>query len=210
MLTTTPINRPLFLVGWILAALCSLFIAGAFFHYPSDFGSVYGARANISGAPFGFILGAVTGLLFGLPQWILLRRFIRQARRWLLTTSIGLGIIHSLGDAFPFAQYLIGATVLGAVVMSVMQRRLLRGVVTQPNMWLVASIAGWVLGYLLAMRLLTASGLLLRPWEPNLGALQHAVFGSVQGLVYALITGTALMWQRRESSPVAAVEQSNA
>lgn len=197
----------IFLILWTLLTTISLALGGFIFHYPSDFGVTYGATANIAGAPFGFIMGAVSGLLLGLPQWMLLRHYIKNAKRWIVSTIIGIGIMHSIGDAFPFGQYLLGGTLLSAVVMSVMQKRILRDVLTQPNLWIIVTIIGWVAGYLLGMRLLYASGLLPRAWTPTLGATQHAVFGAVQGVVYAAVTGVIFLWLLPDRTNKSSVKQ---
>ena len=159
-----------FFILWIVLTTIGLALGGYIFHYPSDFGVTRGATANILGAPFGFIIGAVSGLLLGLPQWMLLRRYVENAKRWLLTTFIGLGVMHSIGDAFPFGQYLLGATVLSATLMSVMQWRILRDILTRPSLWIIVSIIGWTGGYLVGMWLLNETGLFPRAWTPTLSA----------------------------------------
>lgn len=186
-------NQVVFLSAWIFVTVSSLAFVGFSFHYPSDLPSNWDSTSNIGGAPFGFIIGAVSGLLLGSPQWILLRNQVKNARRWILTTTLGLGVMHSIGDAFPFGQYLLVATLFSAIVMGIMQRHILRDVLTQPNLWIIISIVGWVGGYLLSMSLLNATGLYPRAWTPTLGATQHAVFGAIQGVVYATVTGVSLL-----------------
>lgn len=184
----------IFLILWIVLTTISLALVGYIFHYPSSLPANWGTPYNISGAPFGFIIGAMSGLMLGVAQWVLLRRYIKNAKRWLLTTFIGLGVMHSIGDAFPFGQYLLGATILSAVLMSVMQWRILRDVLTRPSLWMTVNIIGWTGGYLIGIWLLNVTRLFPRAWTPTLGATQHAVLGATQGLVYAIVTGIVFVW----------------
>jgi len=107
----------------------------------------------------GGVVGAAFGTPFGLGQWLVFRRQIVHAGRWVSATAIGYATVFMLGatlipdravDWAPAAQIALGA-VLGAAVAfppSLLQWRLvLRRQVPGAGWWIAGSAFSWAVGF---------------------------------------------------------------
>ena len=140
------------------------------------------------------ISSAVMGALFGLAQWLVLRRFLPAMRAWVLATAIGyvlvfglIPLIHfdaipQLGGTFAFLMF--------GVVLGVAQWIVLRGRVSQAGWWIAISIAGWVLAFLL-IGAAYLSGLYVEPFD------MLAAF-----LVPTIVTGGGMLWLLRRTAHI--------
>lgn len=131
-------------------------------------------------------LGVVTGAaLVGVLQWLVLRRHLTGALRWLLCSLAGLVVvgivIFGVGAIDPGLGWIVGVSLFGTTV-GVLQWTLLRHQVSRAAWWIAASTAGWVVGL--------PFGDIGGP--PGLGA------------VYGAITATALVWALRQRQPAVA------
>jgi hypothetical protein len=129
----------------------------------------------------GYLGVAVGGILVGVLQWLVLRRFIARAGRWVLT-SLGAAavvgvVIFGVGLLNEEVGWLVGVGVFGTVV-GVLQWAVLRREVPWAGWWIVVSTVGWVVGLPL--------GDTLGP--PGLGG------------AYGVLTATTLVWLLREKS----------
>jgi hypothetical protein len=111
------------------------------------------------------VVGAAFGTPFGLGQWLVLRRQIEHAGRWMSATAIGYAAVFVLGVALipdgavdwaPAAQIALGA-VLGAAVAfppSLLQWLLvLRRQVPGAGWWIAGSAFSWAVGFAISFAL---------------------------------------------------------
>jgi hypothetical protein len=54
---------------------------------------------DLFAALIGFMFGAVSGLIIGSLQWLVLQAWMPNARVWVLLNVIGYGLVHALNDA---------------------------------------------------------------------------------------------------------------
>ena len=158
------------------------------------------------GFTFGFAWGgtllwgwAVTGVLLGVTQWLILQSIFSRAVWWLPLTSLGLGVGASAsflaGNAvFQAAGLTAAFAAIGGVVglaVGIMQWLLLRQHLSRTEWWILASIVGHSLGLVIGGNL---------PVGLPIGAT--SVFGpefaGVLGAVVGAITGAALVWLLRQ------------
>ncbi len=130
----------------------------------------------------GYLGVAVGGILIGVLQWLVLRRHLARAGRWVLA-SLGAAavvgiVVFGVGVVNADVGWLAGVSVFGTVV-GVLQWLVLRRRVPRAGWWVLASTVGWVVGMPL--------GDIVGP--PGLGA------------AYGAITGTALVWLLRQERP---------
>jgi hypothetical protein len=144
-------------------------------------------------AVVGFMVGAITGLVIGTLQWVVLRKVIPGAGWWVLATLMGVASVHAVGDtATGFVAFWMLALPSG-VVVGILQWLVLRRLGSNVRFWVVASAVGWFVGLISGMAIAEASGLMLLT-DPNGWVKQHSVVGSVTGAVVGMITGIALLW----------------
>jgi hypothetical protein len=121
-------------------------------------------------------LGVVTGaVLVGLLQWLVLRRHLSGALRWIPVNFAALAVvgivIFGVGTIDRDLGWILGVSLFGTMV-GVLQWALLRQQLSRAGWWILASTAGWIAGM--------PFGDLNGP--PGLGA------------VYGAVTATALVW----------------
>ena len=130
----------------------------------------------------GYLGVAVGGILIGVLQWLVLRRRLDRAYRWVLTNLGAVAVVgvvvFGVGVADADLGWIVGVSIFGTVV-GVLQWLVLRGQVPRAAWWVLASTVGWVVG----MPLGDLNG------PPGLGA------------AYGAITGTALVWLLRQKPP---------
>ena len=154
--------------------------------------------------PFVPFAGVVFGFPVGALQWLVLRRVVPDAGRWILVTGSAFGAawlvtlvlgFYVLGGALMIVAVAVGAAVLGCA-----QAALLRRWTSRARMWIPVSTAGWTVAaavLLFGPRTVPGvSGLAdrLATWAARFdtqSSLGEALLG---GLVAGVITGIALPW----------------
>jgi hypothetical protein len=130
----------------------------------------------------GYLGVAVGGILIGVLQWLVLRRHVTGAGRWVLASLGAVAVVgvvvFGVGVVNADLGWVGGVSVFGTVV-GVLQWAVLRRQVPRAGWWVLASTAGWVVG----MPLGDVNG------PPGLGA------------AYGVITGTVLVWLLRRRPP---------
>jgi hypothetical protein len=130
----------------------------------------------------GYLGVAAGGILGGVLQWLVLRRQITRAGRWVLA-SLGAAavvgvVIFGVGMVNADVGWVGGAVLFGTVV-GALQWLVLRRQVARAGWWVLASTVGWVVGMPLG-----------------------GIFGWLAlGAAYGAITGTALVWLLRQAPP---------
>jgi len=117
-------------------------------------------QGGISKALIPALVGAAFGAPFGIAQWIVLRRHLRLAGRWVTASTLGYAAVFLLGGLFfsgegaadlpPGRQVLLGALLGAAVAVppSGLQWLLvLRSQLTRAGSWIAASVFSWALGF---------------------------------------------------------------
>ncbi|HJW89463.1 MAG TPA: hypothetical protein VJ436_02355 [Anaerolineales bacterium] len=187
---------------WILANLIGFGFAGAFFHNfplaysPSNL-TRFGAFSLAPAIFGGLFFGAIPALLIGWSQRIVLRRYWPLSRWWILSASIGMGVMHFLSDGFENARDLSIAVLLGGLSVGAFQWLLLQPHLPLPGWWILANLIGWYLGWVIGIAILRSIGILYLPWVGGLEVKQHGILGVSAGLTSGLGTGLLLMWLLR-------------
>lgn len=150
---------------------------------------------GFSSALFLGLVGAAFGAPFGIAQWIVLRRHVQLAGRWVTASTLGYAAVFLLGGLFfsgegaavlpPGRQVLLGG-LLGAavaVIPSVLQWLLvLRSQLTRAGTWIAASVLSWAIGFAISFLLRIAVG------DPSF------VFGPI---VAVALSGMVMIWLLR-------------
>lgn len=127
----------------------------------------------------GYLGVAVGGLLIGVLQWLVLRRHVTRAIRWVLANLGAVAVvgvvIFGVGMVNANLGWYSGVSAFGTVV-GVFQWLVLQGQVPRAGLWVMASTIGWIVG----MPLGDMAG------PPGLGA------------AYGAITGLAMVWLLRQ------------
>jgi hypothetical protein len=138
--------------------------------------------------------GAITGLILGAAQWIVLRQMIAVSAWWIVATGLGLALglalsIALLGTSIELRTLIIRAALTGGI-LGISQWLLFRQYVAMAGWWAVVVMLGWVIGWTVTR----AAGVdLSRGWT---------VFGASGALVFAGLTGLALVWLLRHRLPL--------
>ncbi len=137
-----------------------------------------------------FVGVAVAGILVAALQWLLLRKRITGAVRWVLTSfgaaAVVGGVIFGVGGFGTDTAWILGTGVYGAVA-GILQWLILKPQIPRAGWWVLASTVGWVLGI----------------------PAGEAVGWNGLGAVYGVVTGTVLVLllrqKRRTAEPSPAV-----
>lgn len=129
-------------------------------------------------------LGVVTGgTLVGVLQWLVVRRYVTRAHRWVLVSMGAIAVvgvvIFGVGVVDPELGWISGVSLFGTMV-GVLQWVVLREQIPRAGWWVLASTTGWIAG----MPIGDSVG------PPGLGA------------TYGAITATALVWLLRQQQSV--------
>jgi hypothetical protein len=173
--------RVLIALAWILAVTVGLVAGGFVLHFPGSYGE---SQISVGAGVFGFLLGAVNGLLVGAVAALALRLGRGGATRLMGATALAIGVTHALNDSsstqLPFAlvQLVAGAATAGAFAWRFTERR--------PSALAVIGVA-WALGIVVAGWSGDRIGLPLT--ETGLGwAQDHGWDGLVTGVIWATAT----------------------
>jgi len=144
---------------------------------------------SIEGAATGAFAGALAGMVIGAAQWLVLRRYLSLEPWWIVATALGVAIGDGVGALLTgvgteIGDLLVTGLVTG-VAVGVSQWALLRGRVWGANLWLLAAVA-WPIGWTVT-------------WAVGVDVERsYAVFGSTGALVFAVITGLAMLLMLRD------------
>jgi hypothetical protein len=182
----------------------------------------------IIGLPLGFVFVAVAGWIIGVPddsillklgldnaaafvcivavvglmQWLALRRIVRRAGFWVLSSIIGFTISSSIHgvvcyvwgypdnlDHFPGTVVWAMAFVVGGTLAGVLQQRILRRHVRWSAWWVPASVAGWGLSMI---------GLGIPSFFPPNGRPFIVLPLVLASVLLGIVTGGTLIWLLRQ------------
>jgi len=117
-------------------------------------------QSGLSKALIPALVGAGFGAPFGTAQWIVLRRHLQRAGRWVTATALGYAAVFLLGGLFlsgevaadlPAGKQVLLGGLLGAAIAvppSILQWLLvLRTQISLAGIWIAASVLSWALGF---------------------------------------------------------------
>ncbi|MBA2344343.1 MAG: hypothetical protein H0V83_04620 [Rubrobacter sp.] len=140
---------------------------------------------SVDGAASGALAAALAGAVIGAAQWLVLRRYLRVGAGWVLSTALGVAIGDGVGALLTGAGTGIGDLLITGlstgVAVGLLQWALLRGHVRAAGLWAPVAAAAWPVGWTVT-------------WAVGVDVERgYAVFGSTGALVFAAITGVAML-----------------
>jgi hypothetical protein len=143
----------------------------------------------VEGAVSGALGGALAGAVIGAAQWLVLRRYLRVGPEWILATALGVGIGDGVGALLTGAGTGIGALLITGlatgVAVGLLQWWLLRGRLLRASLWTGAVAIAWPVGWTVT-------------WATGIDVERgYFVFGATGALVFAAITGLAMLLMLR-------------
>ncbi len=152
---------------------------------------------RLEAAIAGFFFGFIPALLIGFLQRLILRRHLSLSRWWIISVSVGMGLMHFLADGFENAHDLSLAVFLSGLLVGIIQWRLLRPQLSSAAGWIAAYGLGWFVGWLLGIAILDNTGLLHQSWVPGLDGQTHGILGLSVGGMVSLSPGLWWLWASR-------------
>ncbi len=145
---------------------------------------------SIEGVFEGAIGGALAGTAVGTAQWLALRGRLAMGAAWIPATALGLAVGDGVGAALTGAgteiQALLVVGLASGASVGILQWALLRRYVRGAGLWPAVVAAAWPLGWTVT-------------WAVGVDVERgYAVFGSTGALVFAAVTGAALLVGTRE------------
>jgi len=161
-----------------------------FLGFPIGGGLAVLAVGPVGGVASAAFVGILAGSAIGTAQWLVLRRRPGVGAFWIPATAIGLGVSNAIGVALTGAGTGIGSLlVTGAasgLVVGLLQWTLLRGYVRRAGPWPLAVAISWPLGWTVT-------------WAVGVDVERgYAIFGATGALVFAAITGAAMLLVLRD------------
>jgi hypothetical protein len=141
---------------------------------------------SVEGVLSGALAGALAGAVIGAAQWLVLRRYLRVGPEWVLAAALGVAIGDALGALLTGAGTGIGALLITGlatgVAVGLSQWALyLRGRLLLASLWPPVVALAWPVGWTVT-------------WAVGVDVERgYAVFGSTGALVFAAITGLAML-----------------
>jgi hypothetical protein len=142
---------------------------------------------SVEGAGSGALGGALAGAVIGAAQWLVLRRYprARVGPEWILATALGLALGDALGASLTGAGTGLGGLLVTGlatgVAVGLLQWRFLRDRLALASLWPPVVAIAWPLGWTVT-------------WAVGVDVERgYAVFGSTGALVFAAITGLAML-----------------
>jgi hypothetical protein len=146
---------------------------------------------SMEGVASGALGGALAGAVIGAAQWLVLRRYLRVGPEWVLVTALGVAIGDALGAVLTGANTGIGALLItglatGVAVGLLQWGLLLRGRLLRASLWPPVVAIAWPVGWTVT-------------WATGIDVERgYFVFGASGALVFAAITGLAMLLMLRE------------
>jgi hypothetical protein len=144
----------------------------------------------VDGAVSGALGGAIAGAVIGAAQWLALRGHLRVGPEWILATALGVAIGDALGALLTGAGTGIGALVVtglatGVAVGLLQWGLILRGRLPLASLWAPVVAVAWPVGWTVT-------------WAFGIDVERgYYVFGSTGALVFAALTGLAMLLMLR-------------
>ena len=140
---------------------------------------------SIDGAADSALGGAAAGMVIGVAQWLVLRGRLGMTPLWIAATTLGLALGDGVGAALTGAGTTIGdllvTGLISGVAVGLPQGALLGGRVRAPGSWPLVVALAWPLGWTVT-------------WAVGVDVgRDYAIFGSTGALVFAAITGAAML-----------------
>jgi hypothetical protein len=141
---------------------------------------------SMEGVVSGALGGALAGAVIGAAQWLVLRRYLRVGPEWVLATALGVAIGDALGALLTDAGTSIGALLIIGVATGVAVGLLqwglfLRSRLSLGSLWPPVVAIAWPVGWTVT-------------WAFGIDVERgYYVFGSTGALVFAAITGLAML-----------------
>lgn len=136
--------------------------------------------------------GAAAGVLIGTGQVIVLRRHVGMTGGWIFSTAVGLALGNTVGSVLNGGgTQTVDLLILGVtagIAVGVVQFALLREYLQRAILWPLVVTLAWPLGWLVTVSIGT---------NVRLG---YVVFESFGGLLFAALTGLALIFMVRASN----------
>jgi hypothetical protein len=144
---------------------------------------------SMEGAVSGALGGALAGAVIGAAQWLVLRRYLSVGPEWILATAFGLAIGDALGALLTGAGTGIGALLIiglaTGVAVGLLQWWILRGRLLRARLWPLVVAIAWPVGWTVT-------------WAFGIDVERgYFVFGSSGALIFAAITGLAMLLMLR-------------
>jgi hypothetical protein len=144
----------------------------------------------VEGAVSGALGGALAGAVIGAAQWLVLRRYMRVGPEWIVATALGVAIGDALGALLTRAGTGIGALLITGLVTGVAVGLLqwgfvLRSRLLRARLWPLVVAIAWPVGWTVT-------------WAIGIDVERgYYVFGSSGALVFAALTGLAMLLMLR-------------
>jgi hypothetical protein len=141
---------------------------------------------SMEGAVSGALGGALAGAVIGAAQWLVLRRYLRVGPEWVGATALGVAVGDCLGASLTGAGTRIGDLIIiglaTGVAVGLLQWGLgLRGRLLRASLWAPVVAIAWPVGWTVT-------------WAFGIDVERgYFVFGSSGALVFAAITGLAML-----------------
>lgn len=140
---------------------------------------------SIGGVVSAAAAGVLAGTVIGTAQWLVLRRRPGVGAFWVPATAVGLGVGDAVGAALTDAGTGIGSLVItgaaSGVAVGLLQWAFLRRHVRGAGLWPFVVAVAWPLGWTVT-------------WSVGVDVERgYAVFGATGALVFAAITGAAML-----------------
>jgi hypothetical protein len=156
---------------------------------------------------------AIVGAIFGVGQWLWLRKRMEKAAGWNLATTVGWFCVAVFAVAVPSPRNELPGWFLLApiVLLNVPQWLVLRRKCARANWWPAARLLGWIFGAGFVF-LGTLSGAIRRGFfgEPvgvfgfSSELLAWSFGGLLFGLGFSLATGVTMLWILQKPKEVGA------
>jgi hypothetical protein len=145
----------------------------------------------------GTVHTAVSGVVLGMSQWLVLRSRIEMAGRWIVATAIGSGLGGAVGFAASFAS---GASVIQpwallplGVALGVCQWLILRSQLARAGWWILAYALGLPVSFVVGLLVSFALGFEWEGVDAVFRVVSLGFFGMVTGAVFGAISGALLI-----------------
>lgn len=178
-------KEPALWLGWTLATAAGMLLGLLPFILLIDFLDLWLVR---------ILVPLWAGLMVGVLQWLVLRRYLTHCADWILNGGAGWALGYALGLIIiqALAGTLLGALVgyiLFGAIIALLQWPVLRREIPNVVPWVLASVAGWALGAYISQAVLNA----ITSGDTLNQAVSTAVISGVTGLVAGAITGVVLV-----------------
>jgi len=148
---------------------------------------------SLEGVVSGALGGALAGAVIGAAQWLVLRRYMRVGPEWILATALGVAIGDAVGALLTGAGTGMGALLIiglatGVAVGLLQWGLVLRGRLPLASLWGPVVAIAWPVGWTVT-------------WAFGIDVERsYYVFGALGALVFAAITGLAILLMLRGRS----------